>query len=145
MKEKIILLVEDSPQDEALTIRALKKAHVMNDVVVVRDGAEALDYLFCRGAYSSRDPQEMPELVLLDLKLPKVDGLEVLRQIRANKTTHRLCVVVLTTSAEEQDLVKSYDSGVNSYVRKPIDFSTFTASIEKLAVYWLLINVTPPY
>ena len=144
MTDKMILLVEDNPDDEALTIRALGKNNIANRLSVVRDGVEALDFLFCRGPYADRDPHEAPEVILLDLKLPKVDGLEVLRQIRANEQTRLLPVVVLTSSKEEQDLVKSYSLGANSYIRKPVDFSQFVDAIRQLGMYWLVLNEPPP-
>ena len=145
MSQKTILLVEDNADDEALTLRALHKNKVANKIVVVRDGAEALDYLFCRGAYADRDPLDLPEITLLDLKLPKVDGLEVLKQVRANPQTHMLPVVILTSSKEEQDLIKAYSNGANSYVRKPVDFNEFVDAIGKLGMYWLILNEAPPH
>jgi two-component system response regulator len=145
MSQKTILLVEDNADDEALTLRALHKNKVANKIVVVRDGAEALDYLFCRGAYADRDPLDRPEITLLDLKLPKVDGLEVLKQVRANPQTHMLPVVILTSSKEEQDLIKAYTNGANSYVRKPVDFNEFVDAIGKLGMYWLILNEAPPH
>ncbi|HAX70934.1 MAG TPA: two-component system response regulator [Anaerolineae bacterium] len=141
---KMILLVEDNPDDEALTVRALKKNKIANNLAIVRDGAEALDFLFFTGAYAERDHQEIPEVILLDLKLPKVDGLEVLRRIRADERTRLLPVVVLTSSKEEQDLIKSYKLGANSYVRKPVDFSQFVEAIRQLGMYWLVLNEAPP-
>jgi len=144
MYKKIILLVEDNPDDEVLALRALKKNNVMNEVVVARDGAEALDYLFGTGAYSDRDTSMTPEVVLLDLKLPKVDGLEVLRQIRADDTTRLLPVVILTSSDEERDLVDSYELGANSYVCKPVDFTRFAEAVRQLSLYWLILNQPPP-
>ena len=141
---KVILLVEDNPDDEALTIRALKKNKIENEVVVAHDGAEALDYLFCRGSYSSRDKNIMPQLVLLDLKLPKIDGIEVLKQLRANERTKMLPVVILTSSKEEQDLLDGYSNGANSYIRKPVDFTQFTEAVKQLELYWLLLNESPP-
>ena len=144
MLDKTILLVEDNPDDEALTLRALKKNNIQNDVVVARDGAEALDYLFCSGKYAGRDPAVVPQLVLLDLKLPKVDGLEVLRGIRADERTKYLPVVILTSSKEDTDLIKGYDLGANSYVRKPVDFTAFAESVRQLGLYWLVLNMAPP-
>lgn len=144
MSDKMILLVEDNPDDEALTIRALNKNKIANNLAVARDGVEALDFLFCTGPYSDRDPNDKPEVVLLDLKLPKVDGLEVLRRIRADERTQLLPVVVLTSSREEQDLVKSYSLGANSYIRKPVDFSQFVEAIHQLGMYWLVLNEPPP-
>ncbi|MGE0401507.1 MAG: response regulator [Kofleriaceae bacterium] len=144
MKDKIILLVEDNPNDEELTLRALKKSQILNRVVVVRDGAEALDYLFARGAYTSRPATEIPQVILLDLKLPKIDGLEVLRAIRADDRTKLLPVVILTSSLEDQDLIKSYGLGANSYVRKPVDFVQFVEAVKQLGLYWLVINQPAP-
>ena len=144
MENKIILLVEDNADDEALTIRALKKNNIGNKVFVVRDGAEALDFLFCTGIYADRDPREMPHMILLDLKLPKVDGLEVLRRIRADERTHLLAVVILTSSNEEQDLIAGYKNGANSYVRKPVDFTQFVEAVRQLGLYWLVLNEAPP-
>lgn len=143
MEKRSILLIEDNPDDEALTLRALQKNNILNKVVVVRDGAEALDYLFCRGTYAQRDPLDLPELVLLDLKLPKVDGLEVLKQLRAAQETRRLPVVILTSSNEQRDIVAGYDLGANSYIRKPVDFTQFTEAVRQLGVYWLVLNVPP--
>ena len=144
MEDKMILLVEDNPDDEALTLRALKKSHIGNEIFVVRDGAEALDFLFCTGAYAHRDKREMPHMILLDLKLPKVDGLEVLRRIRANERTRLLAVVILTSSNEEQDLLEGYKKGANSYIRKPVDFNQFAEAIRQLGLYWLVLNEPPP-
>ena len=142
--KRTILLVEDNPGDEALTLRALKKNNIRNDVVIARDGVEALDYLFGTGAYAGRDPLEQPELVLLDLKLPKVDGLEVLRSIRGDERTRLLPVIMLTSSLEDRDVIESYAHGCNSYVRKPIDFTEFTEAVRQLGLYWLVINVAAP-
>ena len=144
MDEDIILLVEDNPDDEALTLRALKKNNILNEVIVVRDGAEALDYLFATGKYSDRDLNQMPQVVLLDLKLPKIDGLEVLRQLRTNEFTKLLPVVILTSSNEEQDRFRGYDLGANSYVRKPVDFNHFIEAVRQLGLYWLVLNERPP-
>jgi two-component system response regulator len=144
MNDKIILLVEDNPDDEALTIRALKKNNISNRVIVARDGAEALDYLFGAGQYSGRDPNATPQVVLLDLKLPKLDGLEVLRQLRANASTKFLPVVILTSSNEEQDRLTGYSLGANSYVRKPVDFNQFIEAVRQLGLYWLILNEQPP-
>lgn len=144
MKAKMILLVEDNPDDEALTVRALHKNKIANNLMVVRNGVEALDFVFCTGVYSERDPKELPEVVLLDLKLPKVDGLEVLRQIRADDRTRLLPVVILTSSKEEQDLIASYSLGANSYIRKPVGFSQFVEAIHQLGMYWLVLNEMPP-
>jgi CheY-like chemotaxis protein len=142
--DKVILLVEDNPDDEVLTLRALKKNNIGNDVVIVRDGAEALDYLFGTGPYSVRDMRIMPAVTLLDLKLPKVDGLEVLRRLRSDARTELIPVVVLTSSKEDQDLIESYKLGANSYIRKPVDFSQFVEAIRQLGLYWLVINEPPP-
>jgi len=144
MKPKTILLVEDNPSDIGLTQRALAKSHIANQMIVAEDGQEALDYLFGTGQYAGRDVSELPALILLDLKLPRVDGLEVLRQIRANKHTSRVAVVVLTTSKEEQDMAQSYDLGANSYIRKPVDFTQFAQAIEHLGLYWLVLNEPAP-
>lgn len=143
MNNNLILLVEDNPDDEELTLRALKKNNIGNNLVVVRDGAEALDFLYCSGAYADRDPHELPQVILLDLKLPKVDGLEVLAHIRAEQSTRFLPVVVLTSSREEQDLIKSYQLGANSYVRKPVDFTQFIEAVRQLGLYWLVLNEIP--
>jgi two-component system response regulator len=140
---KIILLVEDNPDDEVLTRRALKKNNIGNEVVVARDGAEALDYLFGTGTYEGRDLSVMPQVVLLDLKLPKVDGLEVLRRIRADERTRFLPVVILTSSKEQRDLVDGYGYGANSYIRKPVDFAQFVEAVRQLGLYWLVLNETP--
>lgn len=144
MTHKMILLVEDNPDDEALTIRALNKNKIANNLSVVRDGVEALDFLFCTGSYTERDPNDLPEVILLDLKLPKLDGLEVLRRIREDKRTRLLPVVILTSSIEEQDLIKSYSLGANSYIRKPVDFSQFVEAVHQLGMYWLVLNEPPP-
>ena len=142
--KKLILLIEDSPDDELLTIRALKKNNILNDVVVARDGSEALDFIFGTGTYAGRDTSELPHLVLLDLKLPKIDGLEVLRQLRKDERTSMLPVVILTSSKEESDLAKSYKFGANSYIRKPVDFKQFSEAIKNLGLYWLVLNEVPP-
>jgi two-component system response regulator len=139
-----ILLVEDNPDDVELTLRALKKYNVKNEIVVVRDGAEALDYLFATGAYSDRDTTTMPAVVILDLKLPKVDGLEVLQRMRADERTKLVPVVILTSSKEEGDMVNGYKFGANSYVRKPVDFIEFVEAARQLGLYWLVINEPPP-
>jgi two-component system response regulator len=141
-KDKTILLVEDSPADEALTLRALKKANIMSEVIVARDGAEALDYLF--GPETAEIRRKLPELILLDLKLPKLDGHEVLKRIRADERTHLLPVVVLTTSVEDEDRLESYRIGANSYVRKPVDFIEFSQAVLQLGLYWLVLNEQPP-
>jgi two-component system response regulator len=144
MQDATILLVEDNPDDEALTVRALKKNNIGNNIVVARDGAEALDFLFCTNAYADRDPNDLPQLILLDIKLPKVDGLEVLRRIRSEARTRLLPVVMLTSSKEERDLIVSYESGANSYLRKPVDFTHFIEAVRQLGVYWLVLNEAPP-
>ena len=144
MADKMILLVEDNPDDEALTLRALKKNNIGNKVFVVRDRAEALDFLFCTGTYAERDPREVPEMILLDLKLPKVDGLEVLRRLRADERTRLLAIVILTSSNEEQDLIDGYKKGANSYIRKPVDFNQFVEAVRQLSLYWLVLNEPPP-
>jgi CheY-like chemotaxis protein len=141
---KAILLVEDNPDDEALAIRALKRHHVGNEIIVARDGVEALEYLFCTGKYLDRDMANKPSVILLDLKLPRVDGLEVLRRVRADPRTQFLPVVVLTTSSEEGDILDSYSLGCNSYIRKPVDFLQFSEAIRQLGMYWLLMNESPP-
>ena len=139
-----LLLIEDNPDDEALTIRALKKHHVVNDIVVLRNGADALDYLFARGRYHERDPNELPTLVLLDLKLPKVGGIEVLRQVKQECRTKRVPIVILTSSQEERDLAAGYDLGANSYIRKPVDFEQFSEAVREIGLYWLVLNQPPP-
>jgi two-component system response regulator len=144
MNAKIILLVEDNQDDEELALMALKKGQVANEVVVARDGVEALDYVFGTGPHAGRDVGALPQLMLLDLKLPKVDGLEVLRRVRADPRTRRLPVVILTSSREEEDLIQGYDLGANSYVRKPVDFAQFVEAVRQLQVYWLVLNEPPP-
>jgi two-component system response regulator len=144
MKEKAILLVEDNPDDVALTIRAFRKSNIMNDIVQAHDGSEALDYLFGRGQYAGRDLDVMPTLILLDLKMPKVDGLEVLKQLRANERTRLLPVVILTTSKEDQDIIDGYALGANSYVRKPVDFNQFVEAVRQLGLYWFVLNEPLP-
>lgn len=143
MIEGMILLVEDNRDDELLTLRALKKNNIANQVIVARDGVEALDYLFGRGEYVGRDLTDMPQLVLLDLKLPKLNGLEVLQQIRAKEELCGLPVVMLTSSDEEKDIVASYSDGANSYIRKPVDFEQFIEAIRQLGLYWLVLNKMP--
>jgi CheY-like chemotaxis protein len=142
--QKVILLVEDNPDDEALAMRALKRHHIGNEIVVARDGVEALEYLFGTGMYAGRDVTNRPSVVLLDLKLPRIDGLEVLRRLREDRNTKFLPVVVLTTSSEEQDLLNSYSLGCNSYICKPVDFVQFSEAIRQLGMYWLLMNEPPP-
>lgn len=144
MTDKIILLVEDNADDEALTLRAMKKCNIANEIVIARDGAEALDFLFGLGAHEGRDTQLQPQVVLLDLNLPKLDGLEVLRCMRQDERTKRVPVVVLTTSKEEGDLVSSYNLGANSYVRKPVDFNAFAEAVHTLGMYWLVLNEPLP-
>jgi two-component system response regulator len=144
MKDKVILLVEDNSRDEALTRRALSKSNIVNEVVVARDGVEALDYLFGTGSHEGRDLTVMPQVILLDLKLPKLDGLQVLERIRSDERTRRLPVVVFTSSSEEEDMIKSYDLGANSYVRKPVDFEQFLAATKQLGLYWLVLNEIAP-
>ena len=144
MKNKTILLVEDNPDDEALTLRALRKNNILNDVAVTRDGQEALDYLFREGAFAARAPDDAPTVVLLDLKLPKIDGLEVLQRLRADERTHMQPVVILTSSKEEQDIVNGYRLGANSYIRKPVDFTQFMEAVRQVGLYWLMMNEPPP-
>jgi len=145
MKEqRLILLVEDNDDDVELTLRALRRNRVANRVDVVRDGAEALDYLFATGTYAKRDARDIPQLVLLDLKLPKVGGLEVLERLRGDPRTKRLPVVILTSSNVESDLARSYDLGANSYIRKPVDFTQFMEAVNQLGLYWLVLNEAPP-
>jgi CheY-like chemotaxis protein len=144
MEKKVILLVEDNPDDVDLTLRAMKKGNILNKVIVASDGVQALDYLFGTGTYTGRDMSIMPTIVLLDLKLPKIDGLEVLRRLRADERTKLLPVVILTSSKEEQDLISSYKLGANSYIRKPVDFVQFTEAVQQLKLYWLLMNESPP-
>jgi len=142
--ERLILLVEDNDDDIELTLRALTQNHVANRVEVARDGAEALDFLFCRGAHAGRDPRVLPHVVLLDLKLPKIAGMEVLEQIRREPRTKRLPVVILTSSNVESDLARCYDLGANSYIRKPVDFTRFMDAVNSLGLYWLVLNERPP-
>lgn len=144
MTEKIILLVEDNPDDVELIIRAFKKNQIQNKVIVANDGVEALDYLFGTGMYAGRSVKDLPVVVLLDLKLPKVDGLEVLKSIRQNELTRLLPVVILTSSSEEKDVIDGYSLGASSYVRKPVDFEQFTAAMQCLGLYWLVWNESPP-
>jgi two-component system response regulator len=140
---KTILLVEDNPDDQALTLYALRKNHIANHVVLAQDGAEALDYLLGTGAHTGRDPADTPTLILLDLKLPKMDGIELLRRIRANSLTSRIPTVILTSSGEQKDILEGYGLGANSYVRKPVDFDEFVHAVTQLGLYWLVLN-TPP-
>ena len=144
MDDKLILLVEDDPDEEELTLRALKRNGIMSEVIVARDGAEALDYLFGTGVYRGRDMNVMPTVVLLDLRLPKIDGLEVLQRLRADERTKLLPVVTLTSSDEEQDIIASYELRVNSYVRKPVSFTEFTEAVRQLSLYWMELNEPPP-
>lgn len=144
MREKVILLVEDNADDEALTLRALRRNHISNEVIVARDGVEALEYLLPAGGASATAPAPTPAVVLLDLKLPKIDGLEVLKRVRADPRTKRIPIVILTSSKEEQDILRSYDSGANSYIRKPVDFVQFTDAVSNLGLYWLLLNEQAP-
>ena len=143
MSAVVILLVEDNPDDEELTLRALKKSHILNKVVVAHDGVEALDYLFGTGKYAGSGMYDLPQLVLLDIKLPKLSGLEVLKKMRADPRTQIIPVVVLTSSNEEEDIISSYRQGANSYVRKPVAFDKFSDAVQQLGLYWLLINQTP--
>ena len=143
MKNKVILLAEDNPDDVKLTIRALKKSNILNEVVVAEDGVEALDYLFGTGKYAGRDTRVLPQLVLLDLKMPKMDGLEVLQRLRNDARTKLLPVVVLTTSSEDKDRIESYKLGANSYIRKPVDFDQFVDAVRQLGLYWLVLNEAP--
>jgi two-component system response regulator len=143
MNTKVILLVEDNPSDRDLTRRALERAHISNQLVVAEDGQEGLDYLFGQGMYDGRDPRDLPTVVLLDINLPKLNGLEVLQQIRANEVTRLLPVVMLTTSDQEQHVVASYNLGANSYIRKPVDFQQFADAIHNWGIYWLLLNEIP--
>lgn len=143
MSDKVILLIEDNPDDEALTLRALKKNNILNEVVVARDGEEALGYLFGTGKFEGRDTSVQPQVILLDLQLPKLSGLEVLKRLRADKRTALQPVVVLTTSSEETDIMASYGNGANSYIRKPVDFNQFIEAVKQLGLYWLVLNEAP--
>jgi len=143
MNNKVILLVEDNPDDVVLTLRALKKSNIKNEVIVAQDGVEALEYLFGTGKYASRDARILPQVVLLDLKLPRMDGLETLQRIRKDERTKLLPIVVLTTSSEDRDRVESYKLGANSYVRKPVDFNQFAEAVNQLGLYWLVLNEAP--
>lgn len=144
-RNRVILLVEDNPNDVELTLRAFEKSKIRKRIVVARDGEQAIQYLFSTGPHASRDPKAMPEVVLLDMKLPKIDGLGVLRRMRADERTKRLPVVMLTSSKEEKDVVSSYDLGANSFIRKPVDFAEFVDAAEHLGVYWLVMNEPPPH
>jgi two-component system response regulator len=141
---QVILLVEDNPDDRDLALLAFEQSNIANQIIVAGDGAEALDYLFGTGAYEDRDTSEMPQVVLLDLNLPKLSGLEVLRRIRSDVRTRRLPVVILTSSDEERDIVESYEQGANSYIRKPVDFTQFIEAVQSLGLYWLVLNTMPP-
>lgn len=143
MKESVILLVEDNPDDEALIVRALKKNNLLNELVIAHDGAEALEYLFAEGQYQTRDANDLPALVLLDLQLPKIDGFGVLKRLRTNEHTKHLAVVILTSSAEQEDILNAYGLGANSYVRKPIDFDEFIKTVGQIGPYWLVTNQRP--
>jgi CheY-like chemotaxis protein len=142
--KELIMLVEDNPDDEALTLRALARNRITNEIIVAHDGVEALDFLFATGSHAGRDLSVMPQIILLDIKLPRVDGLEVLRRLRADQRTHLLPVVILTSSNEEQDRLAGYGLGANSYVRKPVDFTQFTEAVRQLGLYWLILNQAPP-
>ena len=144
MSERYILLVEDNPDDEELTLLSLRKNNLAHDIVVVRDGVEAIDFLFANGQYASRDVAQVPTVILLDLKLPKLDGLGVLKRLRADPRTRTLPVVVLTSSSQDADVIASYNLGANSYVRKPVEFGAFVAAVSQLGVYWMLLNQQPP-
>jgi two-component system, response regulator len=144
MSERYILLVEDNPDDEELTLLSLRKNNLAHDIVVVRDGVEAIEFLFCNGQYASRDPAHAPTVILLDLKLPKLDGLGVLKRLRADARTRTLPVVVLTSSSQDADVIASYNLGANSYVRKPVEFGAFVEAVSSLGLYWVLLNRPPP-
>lgn len=144
MDQTTILLIEDNPDDVELTLHAFQKNHMANDVVVATDGAEGLDYLFGTGKYAGRDAEEPPALILLDLQLPKIGGLEVLRKVREDERTKRIPVVIMTTSDEEEDIVNGYNGGANSYLRKPVDFTEFMNSVKQLEMYWMVLNTPPP-
>jgi two-component system response regulator len=144
MNEKAIMLVEDNPDDEALTLRAFKKNNIGNEIVIMRDGQQALDYLFAGGAHVGRDTSDLPQIVLLDLNLPKIGGLDVLKRLRADERTRLLPVVILTSSKEEHDLVTGYQLGANSYIRKPVEFAAFAEAVRQLGLYWLVLNEGPP-
>lgn len=144
MSDKLIMVVEDNPDDEELTLRALRQGKIANEIVVTRDGSEALEFMFGTGKYEGRDLSRMPAVVLLDLKLPKLSGLDVLQRLRADPRTKLVPVVVLTSSSEEEDMLRSYQSGANSYVRKPVEFTAFASAVSQLGIYWMLINQSPP-
>lgn len=144
MNEKTILLVEDNPDDEELTMRSLRKAKIGNEIIVARDGQEALDYLFCQGIHADRAPERVPAVILLDLKLPKLNGIDVLKRLRGDPRTSLIPVVILTSSSEDEDMLKSYRNGANSYVRKPVDFSAFADAVTQLGIFWVLHNQQPP-
>jgi two-component system response regulator len=144
MNAKSIFLIEDNISDIELTRRAFERSHISNPLLIAEDGQAALDLIFCQGAYANRDVEELPALILLDLKLPKVDGLEVLRQVRANERTRRILVVILTSSKEEEDVARAYDLGANSFIRKPVDFLQFADAVARLGLYWLVLNEPPP-
>jgi two-component system, response regulator len=144
MSEKLIMVVEDNPDDEELTLRALRQGKIANEIVVLRDGSEALEFLFCTGKYEGRDAARMPAAVLLDLKLPKLSGLDVLQRMRADPRTRLIPVVILTSSSEDEDMLRSYELGANSYVRKPVEFSAFATAVGQLGIYWLLLNEPAP-
>jgi two-component system, response regulator len=145
MTDKMILLVEDNPDDEELTLRALRQAKVANEIVVARDGAEAVEFVFGEGRHAGRDTSKVPAVILLDLKLPKLSGLDVLQRLRADARTKLVPIVVLTSSSEDEDMLKSYRSGANSYVRKPVEFGAFVSAVSQLGVYWVLLNQPPPH
>jgi|SRR5579864_993136 len=144
MSNRMVLLVEDNPDDEELTLRALRKANVANEIVVARDGNEALEFLFSEGKHAGRDPMVMPAVVLLDLKLPKLNGIDVLGRVRADPRTRLIPIVVLTSSSEDEDMLRSYRTGANSFVRKPVEFGAFANAVTQLGAYWMLLNETPP-
>lgn len=145
MRDDIILLVEDNPDDADLTMEAFRRSHILNEVVLARDGAEALDYLFGSGAYAQSGPQPLPAVMILDLNLPKIPGLDVLQRVRSSDRTRLLPVVILTTSAEDRDVIESYNLGANAYVQKPVDFDQFIEAASRLGLFWLLVNVQPPH
>ncbi len=144
MSDRLIMLVEDNPDDEELTLRALRQSKIANEIAVTRDGSEALDFLFGKGKYEGRDLSRLPAVILLDLKLPKLSGLDVLQRLRAEPTTRLIPIVILTSSSEDEDMLRSYQSGANSYVRKPVEFRAFAESVTQLGLYWMLLNQPPP-